>query len=310
MKISIIGSGVVGKVTGVGFHRHGNDVLFCDADEEKLVMIRKQGYAVAENISEAVINSTVSFVCVQTPTVDGRMNFSYVERAATDIAKALREKGEYHVVVMRSTILPSYTRTKVVPILERYSMLKVGKDIGVCVNPEFLREASALDDFLNSRRIVIGEFDRRSGDVLEELYSSFKAPKIRVDLDTAEMIKYAANAFLSTKISFFNEIYMICESLGLNARVVAEAVALDPRIGTYGIYGGRPFGGNCLPKDLEAFTNFVKGGNINPKLLEAVIEINKEIVDFMKMKTFGGKASCARLAFLSPRMEKEEIYEK
>lgn len=277
MKISIIGSGIVGKATGIGLHKHGNEILFHDIIKEKLITLKKQGYDVTENISEAVNNSTISLVCVQTPTVSGQMDFSYVKKAIIGIAKALCKKRKYHVIVIRSTVLPSTTRIKVIPLLKKYSRLEPGKDYGVCVNSEFMRKATALDDFLNPWRILIGEFDKRSGDVLETLYLPFKAPIIRTDLDTAEMIKYAANTFLATKTSFFNEVYTICTELGLSPHVISKVVALDPRIGDYGIYGGRPFEGSCLPKDLEAFINFVKDKELNPKLLEATLRINKKM---------------------------------
>ena len=276
-RISIIGSGVVGKATGVGFLRYGNDVVFHDIVKGKLLKLRKQGYKVAEDCSEAVVDSSVSFVCVQTPTLDGQMEFRYVKKAIIGVAKALRKKGEYHIIAIRSTVLPSTTRVKVLPLLEKYSRLELGKDYGVCVNPEFMRKATALDDFLNPWRILIGEFDKRSGDILETLYLPFKAPIIRTDLDTAEMIKYIANTFLATKISFFNEMYKICTELGLSPHFISEIAALDPRVGNYGIYGGRPFEGSCLPKDLEAFINLVKDKGLNPKLLEAALRVNKKM---------------------------------
>lgn len=276
-KISIIGSGVVGKATGVGFLRHGNDVVFHDIAKGKLLKLRKQGYKVAEDYFEAVVDSSVSFVCVQTPALDGQMEFRYVKKAIIGVAKALRKKGEYHVMAIRSTVLPSTTRIKVIRLLKKYSQLEPGKDYGVCVNPEFMRKATALDDFLNPWRILIGEFDKRSGDILETLYLPFKAPIIRTDIDTAEMIKYTANTFLATKISFFNEMHTICIELGLSPHFISEIAALDPRIGNYGVHGGRPFEGSCLPKDLESFINFVKNKELNPKLLEAVLYINKKM---------------------------------
>jgi len=288
MKISIIGSGTVGRATGIGFHKHGNKVFFHDIVKEKLIRLRKQGYEVTENISEAVNNSTISLVCVQTPTVNGRMDFSYVKRATTDIAKALRRKREYHVVVIRSTVLPFTTRTKVIPLLEKHSRLRVGENFGVCMNPEFLRQTKALSDFLKPSRIVIGELDKRSGDLLEMLYAPFKVPIFRTDLDTAEMIKYVANIFLTTKISFFNEVYIVCRKLGLDPHFVSEVAALDPRIGEYGIHGGLPFEGSCLPKDLEAFIDFLKDKELNPKLLDAVLDINSKIT---RMKTAKGESS-------------------
>lgn len=277
MKISIIGSGVVGKAVGIGFHMLGNEVIFYDIDENTLLELKSMGYNITNCVSEAVIKSEISFICVPTPTVNHKMDLSYVQEATINVAKALREKDGYHLVVVKSTVLPSTTRTKVIPLLEHYSQLKVGKDFGVCMSPEFLRESSALDDFLKPSRIVIGEYDKRSGDTLERLYTQINAPIFRTDLDTAEMIKYVANCFLATKISFFNEIYIICRKLGLDPHFISEVVSLDPRIGKYGIYGGKPFKGKCLPKDLEAFISFVEEKRLNPILLTAVFHVNKEI---------------------------------
>jgi UDPglucose 6-dehydrogenase len=257
----------------------GNEVIFHDINNEKLALLKGQGYKVTEDILEAIKDSNVSFICVQTPLVDGEFDFSYLRKAAIDVARALREKDEYHVVVVRSTVLPSSTRTKIIPILEEHSELKAGKDFGVCMNPEFLRQTTALQDFLNPHRIVIGELDKKSGDPLELLYSPYNVPIFRTDLETAEMIKYVANCFLATKISFFNEIYIICRELGFNPHFISEIVALDPRIGKYGIYGGRPFGGDCLPKDLRALISFVETKKLNPKLLTAALHINKNMAE-------------------------------
>jgi UDPglucose 6-dehydrogenase len=280
MKISVVGAGVIGQATGIGFFMKGNNVVFFDVDERKLEILEEKGYKTTEKIDYAIHNSDIVFVCVPSPTVDGSMDFSFLKGASVDIADALRHVSSYRLIVVRSTVLPSTTRRKVVPILEQHSELKAGKDFGVCMNPEFLREKSALQDFLNPSRIVIGELDKRSGDMLEELYKPFPAHLYRVDLDDAEMVKYVSNMFLASKISFFNEIFIICKELGLNSDVVSKIVALDPRIGEYGVYGGRPFEGSCLPKDLEAFISYVKSKKINPKLLEEVFRINQKISSY------------------------------
>lgn len=204
------------------------------------------------------------------------MDFSYVQDAVENVAKALSERESYHLVTIRSTVLPPLTRRKVIPLLEEGSGLKPGEDFGVCNNPEFLRRATALQDFLNPSRIVIGELDRKSGDLLETLYSPFGCRILRTDLDTAEVVKYVSNAFLASKISFFNETYLICEKLGVDPEFVSEAVSLDPRIGSYGIQGGRPFEGSCLPKDLEAFTTFVNELGMNPHMFDATAYVNRE----------------------------------
>jgi len=277
MKISVIGSGVVGRTTGIGLKKFGNEIMFYDIDVRKLLELEKRGFQIAKKIECAVNNSVISFICVPTPTSNGKIDLTYIKEAVTNVAKSLRKKGTYHVVVIRSTILPSYTRTKILPLLVQCSGLNPNKDFGLCVNPEFLREANAMQDFLHPSRIVIGELNERSGNVLEELYKPFKAPIFRTDLDTAEMIKYASNCFLSTKISYFNEIYLICKKLGLDPHIVSQIVALDPRIGNYGTRGGHPFGGKCLPKDLEAFISFIKQLGLNPKLLTSAQELNEEM---------------------------------
>jgi len=277
MRISIIGSGVVGETTGIGLRMKGNEVLFYDIDRIRLAALERQGNKVTTDIFEAISNSDISFVCVPTPTVKMHMDFSFLRSATINIAKALRKMRRYHVTVIRSTVLPSTTQRKIIPLLQKYSKLEPRRDFGVCINPEFLREKHALHDFMNPDRIVIGELDKESGEGLERVYTSFSAPIIRTDLDSAEMIKYVSNLFLTTKISFFNEIYMICQELGFNADLISETVSLDARIGKYGIYGGKPFDGKCLPKDLEAFISYAKSRKINPKLLEAVHHINKKI---------------------------------
>jgi UDPglucose 6-dehydrogenase len=273
--VSIIGAGTVGRAVGIGLIKHGCKVIFYDVDDRKLRELKASGYNVSNDISTAINNSEISFICVPTPTSMGRFDFRYVEKAARDIGSALSKMGNYHLVVVKSTVLPFTTRTRIIPILENCSGLKTGEDFGVCVNPEFLRQATALSDFLNPTRIVIGELDERSGKKLESLYRPFNAPIFRTTLETAEMIKYVANLFLATKISFFNEIYIICKKFGLDPHLISEVVALDPRIGRYGIYGGRPFGGDCLPKDLEAFISFARENGLNPEILEAVLHVNE-----------------------------------
>jgi len=282
MKISIVGCGNVGKATGIGLCKQGNDVIFHDIDEKKLFSLENEGYTVTRDVTDAIDKSTISFICVPTPTIDGKMDFRLIRDVATNVGSAICEKKGYHLVVVRSTVLPSTTRTKVIPLLEEVSNSKVGYDYGVCVNPEFLRQACALQDFLNPYRILIGESDKRSGDILEKLYSAFKKPIIRTDLDTAEMIKYVANSFLATKISFFNEVHIICDQLQLDSDFISKVVAMDNRIGTYGIHGGHPFEGLCLPKDLEALINFIESKKLNPKILKAVRYVNKEIACMAK----------------------------
>jgi UDPglucose 6-dehydrogenase len=277
MELAIVGSGVVGQATGGGFAFHGHNVLYHDIDENMLLTLSRKGYETTRSVEEVVRNSDVVFVCVPTPTVDGTVDLTCLLTSARSIGKTLNKARNFTVVAFRSTVPPQTTRMQLVPVLEKYSGLKAGRDFGVCMNPEFLREKSSVEDFLNPDRIVIGSLNERSGEVLERLYSSFKSPIIKTDLDTAEMIKYASNLFLASKISFFNEIHLICQQVGLDSKMVSEAVSLDKRIGKYGVYGGKPFSGMCFPKDLAAFITFAKSKGVNPKLLEAVEEVNSEI---------------------------------
>ena len=277
MKISVVGAGVVGQATGIGLANHGNEVVFNDIDENKRVFLKKSGYIVTGKVVEAVIFSDIVFVCLPSPNIDNHLDLTGINSFIDVLAKALKETKKYIVLVIRSTVLPQTTRTILVPALEKRSGLKAGKDFGVCVNPEFLRERTSLSDFLNPSRVVIGEVDKKSGDILESVYASFSCPIVRTDLDSAEMIKYVSNLFLAAKISFFNEVFMICNKIGLDPTLVNEAVSKDPRIGKYGIYGGKAFGGHCFPKDLCAFLSFTKSLGLNCNVLEAVKKVNEEI---------------------------------
>lgn len=286
-RISIIGSGSVGKVVGMGFEQLGNPVIFHDIDERQVEHLKKGGHKATSDLKHATINSNVSFVCVPTPS-HGSIDLSQVISAVEGLADAVRDKPDYHLVVIKSTVLPTTTERIIIPLLAE-SGKKLGEEIGVCFNPEFLTEIASTwtDDeqynrgFLTEDRIVIGEYDRKSGDILEQLYKPVGKPIFRTDLKTAEMIKYAANCMLATKISFWNEVFLICQKLGVDSQQVASIVALDPRIGKYGTVHGKAFGGKCLPKDLEAFISFAKDYH-NPALSAAVKQIN----DYMA-KTYG-----------------------
>jgi len=280
MKVSVIGSGVIGQATGMGLASHGNMVIFNDIDKNKMASLKNKGYNVTDQTLEILSESDIIFICVPTPTNENGSDLTYIKSAIKTFAQDMQKTKKYIVIVFRSTVLPQTTRTILLPELEKHSGLKAGKDFGVCMNPEFLRENSSINDFLNPSRVVIGELDKKSGDLLEKLYSTFNAPIIRTNLDTAEMIKYAANLYLASKISFFNELFMTCSELELDAHKISETVSLDPRIGKYGIYGGTPFGGKCFPKDLNAFLTFAKSRGLSHKILKAVKDVNEEIKYF------------------------------
>ena len=295
MKVSVIGSGYVGLVTGMGFVKLGNEVIFVDVDERKINMINsakppiyeegleelmrefKGKYRATKDYRNAILNSEVTFIAVGTPSrEDGSIDLTYVEQASREIGKVLREKKDYHVVVVKSTVLPGTTENVVKPIIEEESGKKAFKDFGLAMNPEFLREGVALNDFLNPDRIVIGVQDKRTKKVLEELYKPIDASKLFTDIKTAEMIKYASNAFLATKISFANEIGNICKKLGIDSWKVFEGVGLDHRISPHFFRTGIGWGGSCFPKDVKALIRKAEEIGEDPIILKAVVEVNEK----------------------------------
>jgi UDPglucose 6-dehydrogenase len=284
-KISMIGSGVVGTIVGKGFKELGNEVTFYDVSGKRIKELRDLGLNASTDIAQAVWNSDVSFITVPTPTKHGKIDLSYIKSAVEELGGALRDKTGYHLAVVKSTVVPTTTERVIVPLLEKSSGKKVGREIGVCVNPEFLTEIQRswtgsrefARDFFSEERIVIGEFDKRSGTTLQKLYRPLKLPIFRTDLKTAEMIKYASNCALAARISYWNEIFYICRKIGVDSNLVARIVGMDKRIGTYGTIHGKGFGGKCLPKDLDAFIAFSEENKYEPKLLKAVAEINRRI---------------------------------
>ena len=280
MKISMIGSGVVGTIVGTGFEKLGYEVVFYDVDAKRVEGLKKKHNATT-NLEYAIKKTSICFVCVPTP-YDNGFDLSYITSATEGIGKALEDKNDYHLIVIKSTVVPTTTENVIIPILEKYK--KVGREIGVCMNPEFLTEIANTwtsdenykKDFFTEDRIVIGEYDKESGDVLEELYKPLNKPIFRVDLKTAEMIKYASNCMLAAKISYWNEIFLICQKLGIDSQKIADIVGSDHRIGRYGTVHGKAFGGKCLPKDLKAFIYFAEKYR-NVRLLKAVNDINEEM---------------------------------
>jgi len=291
MNISIIGSGYVGLVAAICLAKLGNEVILIDADEDRinsivnkvspiyevgLDAIQKQVDIKATSNHQLMIDSELILICVGTPTnLDGSISVEFVVTAASQIASVLKEKEDYCVIGVKSTVVPGTTRDTIIPILES-SGKRAGVDFGVCAVPEFLREGMAVYDFMNPTRVIIGEFDKRSGDIASNLYHAFEAPIMRTDLTTAEMIKYASNTFLATKISFINEIGNICKLLGINTYEVAKGMGFDDRIGSKHLNPGIGFGGSCLPKDIKALIAKAKQIGYEPRILEEVLRLNEE----------------------------------
>jgi len=196
--------------------------------------------------------------------------------ASKEIAKQLKDKEEFHSVVVRSTVVPGTTKNHIIPILEKYSGKKAGVDFGVSMNPEFLREGVAIDDFLNPDRIVNGYIDRKTKDLLYNLYEDFKVKIYETTPATAEMIKYASNCFLATKISFINEIGNFCKKLGIDVYDVAEGMGFDKRIGRAFLNSGIGWGGSCFGKDLMALQSWAKKNNQNSMIIDSTINVNEK----------------------------------
>ena len=293
MNISVIGSGYVGLTTGTGFAKLGNKVTFIDIDKEKINKINNGITPIYEegleellkensdritatnNYKEAIENTDVSFVCVGTPSnKDGSIDLSYVEEAIKEIGKVLKNKENRHIVVIKSTVIPGTTKNHILPLLEKTSGKKVGQDIGLAMNPEFLREGVGVKDFFEPDRIVLGYHDKKTLDVLKELYKIFSCPIVETSLSSAEMIKYASNAFLATKISFINEIGNMCKKLDIDTYEVADGMGLDKRIGRAFLNSGIGWGGSCFPKDVKALVNWAEKNNVDSYINNSTIKVN------------------------------------
>ena len=290
MKISIIGAGYVGLVTGVCFADMGHEIICVDVDQEKVDKINK-GIAPIheENLSEmlkrnkerltattdysvALSQSDITFLCVGTPSrSDGSIDLSYIEEATRFIGQLIKK---WHLVVVKSTVVPGTTRDIITPLLEKVSGKKEGKDFSVAMNPEFLREGKAIHDFQYPDRIVIGTRDKKSNDLLKKIYKGINSPIFTVNPTVAEMIKYTSNALLSTKISFANEIGNVCKKVGIDVYDVMEAVGMDHRISPHFLQAGAGFGGSCFPKDVAALVSFGSNKGLKMFLLDAVMNVN------------------------------------
>ncbi len=293
MKITIIGTGYVGLVTGICLSEIGHQVTCVDIDEKKIEQINKgippiyeegleellkkhlnNNFFATSKLSEAMEKHPKAIlIAVGTPSrEDGSLDIQYIESAAKDIAKNLKE---YAVVIVKSTVLPG-TTDSVAEIIERESNKKLGEDFGLGMNPEFLREGVAIDDFMNPDRIVLGHYDEKSKDILHDIYKSMDTKKIYTDIKTAEMIKYASNAFLAAKISLSNEIGNVAKKLGVDMYKVAEGVGADKRINPYFLGAGIGFGGSCFPKDVKALIAKAKELGLEPTIMESIMHTNDQ----------------------------------
>jgi len=334
MKIAIAGTGYVGLSTGVGFAIKGNNVICMDVDSKKVDEINsgiapiyepgledalkdvlsKGRLRATTDIKEAVHNTEISFISVGTPSKeDGSIDLKFIKSVAKDIGKALKDKEKYHVIVVKSTVVPGTTENIVLPLIEEHSGKKAGKDFGIAMNPEFLREGKALEDFLNPDRIVIGGIDKDSCNVVRDLYKNFNAPIMVTNPRTAEMIKYTNNAFLATKISFANEIGNICKQLKIDTYEVFKGVSMDHRISPHFFNAGVGFGGSCFPKDVKALVAKAKEVGREAKILKDVIKVNESqrriIVEMLENRLGSVKGKRIAVLGLAFKPDSDDIRE-
>jgi UDPglucose 6-dehydrogenase len=293
--ISIIGSGYVGLTTGLAMAEMGNRVVLLDVDAAKVGLLRsgkapfyepgvpellarhlaEGSVRASSDYEDAIRGSDITIIAVGTPmSKDGRMDPSSIISACRSLGKVLRGSKGFHIVVVKSTVLPGTTRDLVAPMLMEGSGKK-RSELGVAMCPEFLREGSAMQDSLHPDRVVIGCSDDRTFSVLEGLFAPLGSPIFRTDTTTAEMVKYASNSFLATKISFSNEISRLCESLGIDVYRVMEGVGMDRRISPHFLRAGAGFGGSCFPKDVSALVHMARERGVRTPILEGAMENNE-----------------------------------
>ncbi len=314
-KVGIVGTGYVGLTTGLCFtDKNGGSykVVFYDTDSDKINIIRKLKVPFHEpglpemlhgGAKKKLVSATtdmrglrecdVIFVCVGTPSNgNGSVDLEYIRQASKDIGTQIKTNPKYQLIVIKSTVIPCSTEKIVIPTLTKYSGKKYVSDFGVCMNPEFLTEGNAVKDGLNPSRIVIGSNDKRSTARALSLYKPWRSRTniITIDIRTAEMMKYASNASLASRLGLANELARYCHSLGIDSRKVMKVVGMDPRIGSEYLGTGRGWGGSCFSKDLKGLIHLGEELNIDVPLLKSVItsnEIQKTIMVYQLEKSLG-----------------------
>ncbi len=296
-KIGVIGTGYVGLVSGACFADLGIKTTCLDVVEDKVNKINKgippiyekglddllNSVVVDRNLLQATLDrkktldeSDIIFICLPTPSdKDGSINLKYVKEEIKELAKLYKNMDSYKTFVIKSTVIPGTTETTVKDLIEEYSGKKAGIDFGLAMNPEFLMEGLAIENFTKPDRVVIGAYDEKSYNMVAELYSSFSCPILKTSLTEAEMIKYASNSFLALKVSYINEIANICERVNADVGVVAKGMGLDSRISSKFLRAGIGFGGSCFGKDVSALLSLSRDIKRESKLLAALLDVNE-----------------------------------
>jgi len=313
MKLSVWGLGYVGTVSAGCLAQEGHEVIGVDSETRKVDLINAGKPPIIEKdigqiierqvaagrlsatteASVAVRQTDLFLICVGTPSrSNGDIELKYVRRVCEEIGTALRDHQGAPVVVIRSTMLPGTMREVVIPALETFSGRRAGVEFGVCINPEFLREGTAVHDFFNPPKTVIGEFNRASGDLLANLYARIAAPLIRTDIETAEMVKYADNAWHALKVGFANEIGNVCKGIEVDSHRVMDIFCQDTKLNLspYYLKPGFAFGGSCLPKDLRALLYKAKTLDLSLPILAAILPSNELQIE-RAMRTVIAKGS-------------------
>jgi GDP-mannose 6-dehydrogenase len=301
MKISVMGLGYVGAVAAGCLAKEGHEVIGVDPQQTKVDLINagktpiiekdigeiiqqqvEAGRLVATtDVKAAVAATDLSLICVGTPSLgNGHIDLKYVRRVCEQIGEGLRDHRG-HTVVVRSTLLPGSMNDVVIPTLEKASGQKAGRDFGLCINPEFLREGTAVYDYFNPPKTVIGEVTTGSGDVLEKLYGHLPGPMIRTDYETAEMVKYADNTWHALKVAFANEIGNVCKGLDIDSHKLMDIFCQDTKLNLspYYLRPGFAFGGSCLPKDVRALSYKAKLLDVKVPIIDAILPSNNEQIE-------------------------------
>lgn len=321
MKLSVFGLGYVGCVSAACFAKDGHYVVGVDVNPTKVAMVNEgnspiveagMGELISEMVSsgrlratvdtfEAIEQSEASLVCVGTPSnVNGSLDLTYIKRVCEEIGRALENKSERHIVVIRSTMLPGTVQAVVEPALQLHSGKLVGVDFDVCINPEFLREGSSLRDFYTPPFTLIGADDRRVAAQLRPLYANVDGPIIVTGVKSAEMVKYACNCFHALKVTFANEIGNICKSLNIDSHEVMDVFCQDTKLNlsTYYLKPGFAFGGSCLPKDLRAIVHKAKELDVETPVISAILPSNRsQITRAIEMVLATGRKRIGILGF-------------